>query len=364
MSESQNQHNDALDDKTTIVAVCDNCSTGYRVSVLNFKDSYKHEFHCEHCNESWVEYLDTPVWEQVREIVLELDRIEQEKLAAAREKQERERLAIEEAAKAAAMKKAAEAAALAEAEALATEEPLAEAENLEGAESTPFDEATSEDTDTALDSEAKLRKIQRAPIKKESAENDTPQPQSAKKILVFLNPVAWGNFSVAPLAVSLIMFLLVIVSSGSFFYMRRAEIVRDNPLTQASYNLFGIHVSPVDNFGVKIDKLERKNLMIPGETTTVEYNLHARVTNYSDEEHRAPYIRFSALDIEGKSLSVWDINLTKRVLQSGEEMHVITKIPDSFIQNERIETFVLRLISKQERELLDDSPILTTVSIS
>ena len=356
---------DSADLHGTIDVVCDHCSTGYHVSITHFAHSFKHQFRCPSCNETWDEYLDIPVWESIRAPAQQLLRQEEEekqkaleaemqqiraqeaKERADREAQEQAKRAAEEAAEKEIQQQAQQEAEELAAEAEAAERALQEAQEAETlkAEASAEAETTKEKTKKSAKNKKK---------KKSGKENDpvTPPKKFIGKVLTLINPIRWGQFSIAPLVFGILILILVYIGSAGYFYVQRAEIVQANPLAAGPYHAVGIPVSPVDGLDVRIADIERQDIKIPGEQTQYTFNIRAKVRNFSSGERRLPFLRFSVLNIDGERLDFWDVNLTGRVLQNNEEINVATLIPEELIGDERVESFVARLISKAEREYL------------
>ncbi|NQY81546.1 MAG: hypothetical protein HRT36_00495 [Alphaproteobacteria bacterium] len=329
MSEANNHENLDQEKAATISVVCDHCSTGYHVPPQIFKDSFKHQFHCPNCDQDWVEYLDIPIWEEIRDVVQKFEHIEQAK----------QKKLYKEAEKFAAKEEAAREAE----EFVAKEEAAREAEKFAAKE-----EAARETEKTAEAAAAK----DTPKSKKNSKNAKTKSAGAVGKVLVLINPAQWRQFSLVPLVASLIVIVAIYLGSAGYFYANRASIVEANPLATGLYNAMGIAVSSVDGLGVKIENLERKDIVIPGERTQFEFSLRAKVRNFSETEKRLPYLRVSALNLEGDDLAFWDVNLIDRVLKPDQEINVTTAIPGSLVGDERVESIVARLISKEEREYL------------
>ena len=355
---------DSPDLNATMDVVCDHCSTGYHVSIVHFANSFKHRFHCPACEQSWDEYLDIPVWEEIRGPAQQLARQEQErqeqilqaemqairaaeaKERAAQEAEERERQAAQEAAEQEAQAQEAERLAAEQAE--QEQQAAAEAERLYQEETERLEAEAKSAAEEEAPSEQKAKKAKRG-----SKKAAPPLPKGVVgKILLLVNPVRWGQFSIAPLVFGILFLVLVYTGTAGYFYVQRAEIVQANPLAAGPYHAVGIPVSPVDGLDARIADLERKDIKIPGERTQYEFNIRAWVRNVSGVERRLPYLRFSVLNIDGERLDFWDVDLTGRVLQAGEEVNVATMIPEELVGDERVESFVARLISKAEREYL------------
>ena len=350
-----------------IDVVCDHCSSGYHVSIMHFADSFKYRFKCPSCQQSWTEYLDIPIWEELRGSAQELKRLEQERedalLAAemakirAQEAEERAaREAEEEAKKRAeeqreleeAQKREAE-----EAERQAIEEEKRAAEAIEGAqeqeeETADLEAEGAEGAEKPEEAEEESAKPKR---KSKKARSQLPKGVIGKTLFV-LNPLHWGQLSIGSLSFTIFFLVLVYAGIAGYFYVQRAEIVQANPLAAGPYHAVGIPVSPVDGLTVRILDIERKDIAIPGERTQYEFNIRAKVRNFSETERRLPYLRFSAQNLDGERLEFWDVNLTGRVLQTSEEQDVAILLPKELTGDERIESFVARLISKAEREYL------------
>ncbi len=360
MTQAENSHY-----PDTIDVVCDHCSSGYHVSIMHFADSFKHQFHCPSCEQTWDEYLDIPVWEELRGPARELRRIEQEKEKQAIEaeiRKVREQQAKEQAAREAEEKARNDAREQAEREAkeLAEQEAQEQAEQEIARLEQEAESARLEAEETALagrteatNLEPGAKKSKQKPARK-SKKNTLPATPKGfiGKILMLVNPVRWGQFSIAPLFFSIMFLTFIYIGSVGYFYVNRDDIVQANPLAAGPYHAVGIPVSPVDGLNVRITDIERKDIKVPGERTQYEFNIRTKVRNFSGAERRLPYLRFSVLNLEGERLEFWDVDLTGRVLQANEEMNVATVIPEEFIGDERVDSFVARLISKAEREYL------------
>ena len=356
----------------TIDVVCDHCSSGYHVSIMHFADKFKHRFHCPSCEQDWDEYLDIAIWEELRGPAQQLIRQEKERERIASEEEMRQIQAQQAEAEAAheaeiqairaAQKQAEEEQEQKDAEESTTEEGEIEATPQAEEVATPKEEPSPlPETDSATKPEAE--KPKKTKKSKKSKNVELLRPRSfGQKVLRVLNPLNWGNFSVTSLAFGIASLILIYIGSAGYFYINRADIVEANPLAAGPYHAVGIQVSPVDGLDVRILDIERKDIKIPGERTQYEFNIRTKVRNFSLDELRLPYLRFSVMNLEGERMQFWDVDLTSRVLGSSEEMNVATVIPTDLIGDERVDSFVARLISRAEREYLGLGEIVENIA--
>ena len=361
---------DTSDYPGTIDVVCDHCSSGYHVSIMHFADNFKHQFHCPSCEQTWDEYLDINVWEEVRGTAQQMIRQEKEREKLAFEEEMRQVQAKQAEAEAeiqairAAQKQAEEKEAQEE---TTTEEPIAEEGKTEAAPQAKEVSAPKEEPSVRPETDSTAKPETEKPKKtkksKKSKDTETLGPKSFRqKILTLLNPMRWGNFSITSLIFGIASLILIYVSSAGYFYINRADIVEENPLAAGTYHAVGIQSSPDDGLDVRIIDIERKDIKIPGERTQYEFNIRTKVRNFSLEERRLPYLRFSVMNLEGERVQFWDVDLSSRVLASSEEMNVATVIPTDLIGDEQVDSFVARLISRAEREYLGLGEIVENIA--